>query len=192
MAHAPLRWHGRNVAKFRMARKTRLRSSCPTTHALSISQLRRHLHKCQRILCPAPGGRPWTSPATPMKAMSAIGPYLMTSARPADSSRCGRYPGWTDRKRQQRLVESANHVLAQRVVDGRLAPTEESTRQQGRGHLDKGHAAHIAGGCKALSCRPPRRHPKQRAPSCGRTRSSIAHRRSGSGLPVLCSSPSGS
>eukprot|EP01022_Parablepharisma_sp_SALTPOND_P033114 TRINITY_DN881_c1_g1_i23.p1 TRINITY_DN881_c1_g1~~TRINITY_DN881_c1_g1_i23.p1 ORF type:complete len:1292 (+),score=465.19 TRINITY_DN881_c1_g1_i23:16524-20399(+) len=46
-----------------------------------------------------------------------------------------------------RLVEGADHVLAQRVVDAGLAADRRiHLRQQGGGHLHEGHAAHI-GGC---------------------------------------------
>jgi len=51
---------------------------------------------------------------------------------------------------EQRLVEHADHVLAQRVVDGRLAPHRRvDLRQQGGGHLHIRHAAHVARGRKA-------------------------------------------
>nr|GEU28520.1 hypothetical protein [Tanacetum cinerariifolium] len=46
-----------------------------------------------------------------------------------------------------RLVKRADHVLAQRMVDAGLAAHRRiDLRQQGGGHLDKVHAAHIAGG----------------------------------------------
>ena len=45
-----------------------------------------------------------------------------------------------------RLVERADHVLAQRVVDrGLAADRRVDLRQQRRGHLHEGHAAHVAG-----------------------------------------------
>ena len=48
------------------------------------------------------------------------------------------------------LVKGANHVLAQRVVDGRLATHRRvHLGQQGRGHLHERHAAHVAGRSKA-------------------------------------------
>ena len=46
---------------------------------------------------------------------------------------------------QLRLVEGTDHVLAQRMIDGRLAPHRRiDLREQGRGHLHKGHAPHVA------------------------------------------------
>ena len=48
------------------------------------------------------------------------------------------------------LVESANHVFAQRVVDGSFAAHRRIDLGQQRGrHLHKRHAAHVTGGGKA-------------------------------------------
>ncbi len=72
-------------------------------------------------------------------------PYLITSARPAESSRGGQC-----RKRigvgehHARLVEGADHVLAERVVDrGLAADGRIDLREQGRRHLDERDAALI-------------------------------------------------
>ena len=47
------------------------------------------------------------------------------------------------------LVESTDHVLAQWVVDGCFATHRRvHLSQQGGGHLDEGHAPHVAGGCE--------------------------------------------
>ncbi len=49
----------------------------------------------------------------------------------------------------QRLVEGADHVLAGRVVDGRLATHARIDLRQQRGrHLHEGHATHVAGRSK--------------------------------------------
>ena len=49
-----------------------------------------------------------------------------------------------------RLVEGADHVLAQRVVDAGLAADRGIDLRQQRGrHLHEGHAAHVAGGGEA-------------------------------------------
>ena len=48
------------------------------------------------------------------------------------------------------LVKGADHVLAQRVVDGGFATHRRiHLGQQRGGHLDKGHTAHVAGGGEA-------------------------------------------
>ena len=85
------------------------------------------------------------------KSTSAIGPYLMTSARPALSSRGGRVSQRVQvAQHALRLVEGADHVLAERVVDRGLAAHRRiDLRQQRRRHLHEGHAAHVAGGGKA-------------------------------------------
>ena len=51
---------------------------------------------------------------------------------------------------RHRLVERADHVLAQRVVDGGLAAHRGiDLRQQRRRHLQEAHAAHVDGGGEA-------------------------------------------
>jgi hypothetical protein len=73
------------------------------------------------------------------EAVSAIGPYLMTSARPALSSRAGRVPACQVADHALRLVEGADHVLAQRVVDRGLAAHRGiHLRQQVVGTCTKG------------------------------------------------------
>jgi hypothetical protein len=134
--------------KFRMARRPLSRSSSPTTQALISQNVSRH--------APAqPGRAPARRPGWPSsqarKVASAIGPYLMTSARPARNSRSGRLSSVA---RSQitplGLVERADHVLAQRVVDGGLATHGRvHLGQQRGGHLHKGHAAHVGGSGKA-------------------------------------------
>ena len=50
----------------------------------------------------------------------------------------------------RRLVKRANHVFAQGMVDSRFAADRRvHLRQQGGGHLHKGHAAHVASRRKA-------------------------------------------
>ena len=85
------------------------------------------------------------------KAASRIAPYLMTSARPAASSRSGsvRQAVGVD-EHGARLVERADHVLAQRMVDAGLAADGRvDLREQRRRHLDERHAALIDSGCEA-------------------------------------------
>ena len=63
---------------------------------------------------------------------------------------------------QQRLVKRTNHVLAQGVIDTRLAAHGRiHLRQQCGGHLHKWDAAHIAGSCKP-------RHVAHHAPAKGK------------------------
>jgi hypothetical protein len=79
-------------------------------------------------------------------AASAIGPYLVTSA--GRDEFCGSVSKCRGRQDPARLVE-APIVLAERMIDGRLPPTEESTcASSARRHLDIRHAAHVAGGRK--------------------------------------------
>jgi hypothetical protein len=78
---------------------------------------------------------------------SAIAPVLMTSAMPAASSRSGSVASAPISATTLRLVERADHVLAERMIDARLAADRRiDLRQQRRGHLDERHAAHVAGG----------------------------------------------
>jgi hypothetical protein len=73
------------------------------------------------------------------EAMSAIGPYLMTSARPAAVRAAAGVQRGQVAHHQLRLVERADHVLAQRVVDGGLAAHRRiHLRQQVVGTCTKG------------------------------------------------------
>ena len=72
-----------------------------------------------------------------------MAPYLITSARPADSSRSGSVPRQSRVDQHgARLVERADHVLAERMVDAGLAADGRvDLREQRRRHLHEGHAA---------------------------------------------------
>ena len=74
----------------------------------------------------------------------------MTSAKPALSSRAGKvFKRAQIAQYQLRLVKRTNHVFAQRVVDAGFATNGRiDLRQQGRRHLHKRHATHVAGSGK--------------------------------------------
>ena len=86
------------------------------------------------------------------KAASRISPYLMTSARPADSSRSGSVSQRVGiGQHQPRLIERADHVLAERMVDPGLAADRgiHLGEQRGR-HLDERHAAQVDAAAKPV------------------------------------------
>ena len=130
--------------KLRMARRPDSRSSWPTTQAL-ISHDRftacnsAALSRANRaVSC-------WSIQSR--KPASAIGPVLDHLGQPGgDLARRQRVQRVQVGHHPQRLVEGADHVLAQRVVDRRFAAHRRiHLRQQRGGHLHEGHAAHVAG-----------------------------------------------
>ncbi len=127
-------------------------------------------------------------------ARSRMAPYLITSARPLASSRSGSVRE-TVRVDQHgaRLMERADHVLSERVIDAGLpAHRRVDLRKQRRRHLHERHAAlidrrgetgEVADDAAAERDQRRRRvRPSVREGASAR-RESVAH--------VLCVSPSG-
>jgi hypothetical protein len=83
-------------------------------------------------------------------AASRIAPYLTTSASPAASSRAGSVARHAVSITTPRLVERADHVLAERMVDRRLAADRRvHLREQRRRHLQVRDAALVDRGREA-------------------------------------------
>ena len=91
---------------------------------------------------------PCSARSNPGKAGSRIRPYLMISAMPARNSL-----SWQGikccavRQYHPGLIKSADHILAKRMVDTRLAANRRVNLRQQRGrNLNKWHATQICGG----------------------------------------------
>ena len=82
------------------------------------------------------------------KSASAMGPYLMTSARPASNSRWGRVSRVSRSHSTLWLVERPDHVLAGGVVDGGFAPRLNRPGPARSWGPAQRHATHVARGGK--------------------------------------------
>ena len=130
--------------KLRMARRPDSRSSWPTTQAL-ISQLRRTACASAAV---SRAHQPFDVRFDPVE-QRRVGdrPVLDDFGQPgAEFARRQGVQRVEVADHQPRLVERADHVLAQRMVDAGLAADRRiDLREQGRRHLDERHAAHVAG-----------------------------------------------
>ena len=127
-------------------------------------------------------------------AASLISPYLMTSARPARSSRVGQRAQRVGiRDHRARLMKGADQILAARMIDPGLAAHRGiHLRQQRGGHLHVIDAPLVAGGREAghvaddpaASATSVQSRLKRLATSTSMSRATLAS--------VLCASPSGS
>jgi hypothetical protein len=94
---------------------------------------------------------------------------------------------------QPGLVEGADHVLAEGMIDGGLAPDRGiHLGQQCCRHLDEGHAPLVGGRGKPRPCPRPHRRPGRSGWCCGRNARPAAIEDEVEGRPVLVASPSGS
>jgi hypothetical protein len=88
---------------------------------------------------------------------------------------------------QLRLVEGADHVLAEGMVDAGLAAHGGiHLGQQGGGHLDEGHAALVAGRREAGEIADDAAARGRPGWSCARRAGRAGRRRSGSAFPSSC------
>ena len=121
--------------KLSMARRPPSRSSCAHHVGLDLARARDRVR--QRVRVARPQARRCCASIQSKKPASTIAPCLITSARPADSSRSGSVSSVSVSARSRaRLVERADHVLAERVVDAGLAAHRGVDLRQQRGrHL---------------------------------------------------------